>query len=169
MGVSVEPWSPPPSWRAEFERQATSEMFERATRYARTRVRMIQRIGGTVDPLYARELVLDAVGDTFDGVRRWNPEERPLLDHVIATVCSRSGHDGAIAALREASRGDPLLGMLLDAVEDGKTTRDEVMACTGWSARTYDDARRHLLHIAETLPAALRETITPLLERGATP
>ena len=213
MGVSMESWSPPPSWRAEFERQATQDLIKRATKYARKRVRMVQRVGRKVDPLYARELVLDAVGDTLDGTRKWDPDERPLLNHVIATVFSRTGHevvraahqrhrslddsaddnssDGrpleaeasrtlaslatrsldaaevharrAVEALRHASGGNELIGVLLDAFEQGKTERREVMEWTGWSARTYDNVRRYLVRLVDKLPAEVREIAAELL------
>ncbi len=92
MGV-MEAWAPPAGWRSEFERQATQDLIDRATRYARRRVKLIERVGRKVDPLYARELVQDAIGDTLDGTLSWDPSRASLATHVIATVQSRTRHE----------------------------------------------------------------------------
>jgi hypothetical protein len=93
MGVTTEAWTAPPGWRAAFEKQATRDLVDRVTRYARKRGKMIERVGRKVDPLYARELVQDAIGDTLDGRRVWDPERTTLLAHLMAVVHSRTGHE----------------------------------------------------------------------------
>ena len=55
------------------------------------------------DPLYGRELVQDALVDTFTGVVRWDPDRTSLLDHVQGVVKSRSRHD-LIRATRSPMR-----------------------------------------------------------------
>ena len=113
MGAT-EAWTPPTGWRAEFERQATQDMIDRATRYARRRVKMIERVGRKVDPLYARELVQDAIGDTLDGKLAWDPAKVPLATHVTATVKSRTRHD-VVRAVRLPHRS------LDDSADDNST------------------------------------------------
>ncbi len=213
MGVTTEAWTPPAGWRAEFEKQATRDMMERVTRYARRRVKMIERVGRKIDPLYARELVQDALGDTLEGRRTWDPERTTLLAHLMGVVHSRSGHamvraatlrhrsiddsaddnsvDGrpieaeashtlarhasvpeelivaharsSADALRRSCAGDATMCQLLDAFEQGKVERRDVMEFTGMSAKTYDNARHRLFRLVAKLPADMHERAAELL------
>jgi hypothetical protein len=213
MGVTTEAWVPPPGWRAEFERQATRDLIERLTRYARRRAQMIVRVGRKVDPLYARELVQDAIGDTLEGRRSWDPARTTLLAHLMGVVHSRSGHDlvraatfrhrslddsaddnsvdgrpleaeashafarhagapeelivsharRAVDEIRRACSADRNLFQLLDAFENGKVERRDVMEFTGMSAKTYDNARHRLFRLVAKLPAELHESAAELL------
>src|SRR5690349_7474429 len=98
MGVSMDSSSPPPGWRAEFERQATQDVIKRATRYARKRVKLIGRVGKKINPLHVRELVQDALGDTLDGRLTWEPARISLEGHVVMTIRSRTRHEVVRAA-----------------------------------------------------------------------
>ena len=46
--------------------------------------------GRKVDDYYARELVLDALGDTWLGVVRWDPEKCSLAYHLVRTIEGRA-------------------------------------------------------------------------------
>lgn len=92
MGGMNESWTPPPGWRAAFEKQATDELIERASRYARQRAKLVGRVARRNDPLYARELVQDALIDTLDGRVVWDPERVSLLTHVMGVIQSRTRH-----------------------------------------------------------------------------
>ncbi len=93
MGVTSEAWTPAPEWRVAFEKQITRETMTAVTNYARKRVRLIERVGRKVDPMYARELMLDAVTDTLDGVVAWDPARASLRAHLLSVVHSRTGHE----------------------------------------------------------------------------
>ncbi len=92
MGVTDEAWKPSAEWRAAYEQQATDALFESATKYADKFAHGVGRATRRSDPLYARELVQDALIDTFDGTLRWQPERVSLLQHVYGVVKSRSRH-----------------------------------------------------------------------------
>jgi hypothetical protein len=80
-------------WIAEFKRQATDAMRQRAIRSARRCVQMIEWSGGQVPSSYAEDLVDDAIGDTWRGVLTWRPTpERSLLKHINSVVRSRARH-----------------------------------------------------------------------------
>jgi hypothetical protein len=152
MGVTTETWMPPPGWRAEFEKQATREMMDRATRYARRRVKLIERFGRKVDPLYARELVQDAVGDTLDGTLTWDPARATLAAHVVATVHSRTRHE-VVRAVRLPHRSLDDSGD--DNSVDGRPLEVEAShALARELARPIDAAERHARRAVEALRRA---------------
>src|SRR5262245_28626769 len=68
-----------PAIEAAFRAQATEELTRRALRYARQRAALVRRAGRRIDSLYARELVQDALTDTWAGVLAWDPARRSLL------------------------------------------------------------------------------------------
>ncbi len=78
---------------AAFKEQATEELRRRALRYARQRATLVRRAGRRIDNLYARELVQDALTDTWAGVVAWDPAKRSLLKHVLDVIRSRSWKD----------------------------------------------------------------------------
>lgn len=78
---------------AAFKQQATDELTRRALRYARQRAALVRRAGRRIDNLYARELVQDALTDTWAGVVAWDPTECSLLKHVLDVIRSRSWKD----------------------------------------------------------------------------
>jgi hypothetical protein len=82
-----------PTVEAAFRAQATEELTRRALRYARQRAALVRRAGRRVDNLYARELVQDALTDTWAGVLTWDPGKRSLLKHVLDVIQDRSGKD----------------------------------------------------------------------------
>jgi hypothetical protein len=76
--------------RRAFEAQAKAPLVRAALRYACQRAALVQRVGGRVDGLYARELVQDALTDTWMGALRWDPERCSLLDHLRGAIRSRT-------------------------------------------------------------------------------
>jgi hypothetical protein len=84
---------PSDAWLAEFRRQYSDEMVIRLQVFAS------HRMGGTgggassgTHP-QARELVTTAIGDTLDGVVRWNPERKDLEPHLQDVITRRSSLD----------------------------------------------------------------------------
>ena len=85
------------SWRQAFETQSSSVSIARVEAYAASRARMIESASQRRDPLLARELVLDAVADTFTGVVKWDPNKAPLAAHLCRVIGGRSAHELARA------------------------------------------------------------------------
>ena len=170
MGAT-ESWTPPAGWRAEFERQATQDMIDRATRYARRRVKMIERVGRKVDPLYARELVQDAIGDTLDGRLTWDPAKASLAAHVTATVQSRTRHD-VVRAVRIPHRS--LDDSADDNSADGRPIEVEASyALAHRAGRSLDAAEAHARIAVDALRRAsgnddLLERLLDAFEHGKT-
>lgn len=81
---------PAHSNRAAFNEQATEKVFLSALRYAAQRASMVRRAGGRIDRLYPRELVSDALADTWAGTVAWDSERCSLLDHVRGVIRYRS-------------------------------------------------------------------------------
>jgi hypothetical protein len=79
-------------WLREFEAQATTELYEKATRYATERARQIAEVGGHVDDDYVHEVVQAAFADTYIGTLTWTPCAS-LEQHVIHAIKSRTRHD----------------------------------------------------------------------------
>jgi len=79
--------------RAAVQVQATDALQRRAFRYARTRAALVRHAGGRPDRLYIRELVQDALADTWTGDLKWNPERCTLLDHVCGAIRRRTSDD----------------------------------------------------------------------------
>lgn len=77
-------------WRASFESQATSRLYENVMRYAETRAASLARAGGTMDAL---DLVQSVLCDTYAGVLMWDPSSCSLEQHVRQSIKSRSRHE----------------------------------------------------------------------------
>src|SRR5262249_30647249 len=59
-------------------------------RYARARSFGVATAGRKVDDFYVRELVQDAIEDTWLGVLRWDPTRCSLKNHLKGTIKSRT-------------------------------------------------------------------------------
>jgi hypothetical protein len=78
------------AWLDAFELQVTPAMLARVKRYALRRARMVARAGGEAGEAAADDLVQNALGDTFAGVLRWDPELVPLERYLLGVVRWRS-------------------------------------------------------------------------------
>ena len=87
-----EGW-PPPTWRAQFKAQATEDMMEDVYGYVARRATWIQHQQGRRSPGLIRELIQDALGDTFAGIVRWDPSRYPLALHLKMVIRSRLSHE----------------------------------------------------------------------------
>ncbi|MBP6627867.1 MAG: hypothetical protein KA297_00460 [Kofleriaceae bacterium] len=85
--------SPSPGVLAAFRDQATPALYLAAHRFARQWAKLPRRAGRRVDHLYARELVQDALADTWSGTLRWDPARRSLLHHVRNAIRWRAWND----------------------------------------------------------------------------
>jgi hypothetical protein len=84
------PFTPTESWIKQYTKQATAKLIAGLNQFARTRALTVAGSGRKVDDYYARELVLDALGDTWLGVVRWEPEKCSLGYHLVRTIEGRA-------------------------------------------------------------------------------
>ncbi len=82
-----------PDVLAAFRAQATPALYLAAQRFARQWAKLPRRAGRRVDHLYPRELVQDALADTWNGTLAWDPARRSLLDHVRNAIRWRAWND----------------------------------------------------------------------------
>jgi hypothetical protein len=83
-------FNPDDAWVNEFEKQLTHNLLDRLRNYARPRAFAVAAAGRKVDDFYTRELVQDAIGDTWSGVLRWDPTCCSLEFHLLRAVQSRT-------------------------------------------------------------------------------
>jgi hypothetical protein len=84
------PFTPDDAWVDEFERQLTPALIDRLRNYARPRAFAVASAGRKVDDYYAREVVQDAIGDTWSGLLRWDPARCELELHLLRAIQSRT-------------------------------------------------------------------------------
>jgi hypothetical protein len=89
----TEPIAHSEKWLAGFRAQYTPELVDSVLAYAASRASWIARHKATHDPHLARELVDDAVGDTFLGVVTWEPDDVSLAVHLKRVIRSRTSHE----------------------------------------------------------------------------
>nr|HEX4316241.1 hypothetical protein [Kofleriaceae bacterium] len=85
-----ERFTPSEEWIAEYRNQATAKLISGLNNFARNRALAVADTGRKVDDYYARELVLDALGDTWLGVVCWDPAKCSLAHHLVRTIEGRS-------------------------------------------------------------------------------
>ncbi len=85
-----EPFTPTEEWIEQYQQQATAGLIAGLNQFARTRALAVAGTGRKVDDYYARELVLDALGDTWLGAVRWDPTKCSLGYHLVRTIEGRS-------------------------------------------------------------------------------
>lgn len=88
--VESEQWAPSEEWIKAFQKQCTPKLILGLNQYARTRALTVAAVGRKVDDYFARELVQDALGDTWMGVVRWKPEKCSLGYHLMTTIDGRA-------------------------------------------------------------------------------
>lgn len=85
-----EPFTPTEEWVEQYQQQATAKLIAGLHQFARTRALAVADAGRKVDDYYARELVLDALGDTWLGAVRWDPAKCSLGYHLVRTIEGRA-------------------------------------------------------------------------------
>lgn len=91
--VSADPFAPSQAWMDAFTEQCTEELTARLAQFARTRAVNVENAGRKIDDYYAKELVADAIADTYMGVIRWDPAVCALSTHICQTVIYRTRND----------------------------------------------------------------------------
>jgi hypothetical protein len=87
---TTESFTPTEIWIRQYQKQATPKLISGLNQFARTRALTVADAGRKVDDYYARELVLDALGDTWLGLVRWDPGKCSLGYHVVRTIEGRA-------------------------------------------------------------------------------
>ncbi len=87
---SIEAFAPSEDWIKHYQKQTTPKLIAGLNQFARTRALTVAAVGRKVDDYYARELVLDALGDTWLGVVRWDPAKCSLAYHLVRTIEGRA-------------------------------------------------------------------------------
>ena len=155
QGKSSASLAPPPSNRSELLNQATKELRRAAYRYARQRSALVRRAGVRIDHLYARELVQDALADTWLGTTvTWNPQQRTLLDHIRRIIRYRSWKDviGARRRPHVSIDGDEEVSVEVDDMQSHGTQGSvSPIVLAGVTASVVRDLRR----LAAGDPAAM--------------
>lgn len=80
-------------WLAALRAQYTPALVDSVFAYAASRASWIAKHKDTHDPHLARELIDDAIGDTFLGVVTWEPNEISLAVHLKRVIRSRTSHE----------------------------------------------------------------------------
>jgi hypothetical protein len=80
-------------WLAALRAQYTPALVDSVFAYAASRASWIAKHKDTHDPHLARELIDDAIGDTFLGVVTWAPNEISLAVHLKRVIRSRTSHE----------------------------------------------------------------------------
>jgi hypothetical protein len=88
--VAAEAFTPTEDWIQQYKKQCTPKLISGLNQFARTRAFAVAATGKKVDDYYARGLVLDALGDTWLGVVRWDPSKCNLGYHIYRTIDRRS-------------------------------------------------------------------------------
>lgn len=88
--IEIEAFAADDTWTDEFEKQLTPQLIDRLRSYARPRAFAVASAGRKVDEYYARELVQDAIGDTWNGVLTWEPNRCSLEFHLVRAIQSRT-------------------------------------------------------------------------------
>jgi hypothetical protein len=79
--------------RAALQADLTGALQRRAYRFARTRAALVRQAGGRSDRSFMRELVCDAIADTWSGDLQWDPARCSLLDHLCGAMRRRTSDD----------------------------------------------------------------------------
>ena len=142
--------SPSPGVLAAFRAQATPELYKAAERSARKWAQLPRRAGRRVDNLYIRELVNDAIQDTWTGALQWDPERQTLLQHIRDVIRGRAWNDA-----RQARRFPHVAWNA--AANDESSDRIEIQIL---EARTDDQLDAPVLALLiQELAAELREHV----------
>jgi hypothetical protein len=85
-----QPYAPTEDWIQKYKKQCTPTLMNGLNQAARAKALAVAATGKKVDDYYARSLVLDALGDTWLGITRWDPSKCSLGYHIYRTIERRT-------------------------------------------------------------------------------
>jgi len=88
-----EPIPPSPDLVAQLQRELTPEVLRHVHMFADRISARLLALEGRDDPGYVPTMVQDAIGDTYAGIRTWDPARRSLRHHLARVIQSRVSHD----------------------------------------------------------------------------
>jgi hypothetical protein len=122
---------PTEEWIRQYQKQATPQVIAGLNQYARTRALTVADAGRKVDDYYARELVLDALGDTWLQIARWDPAACSLVHHVRRTIEGRADKHRKHALKRpHDSLGDETVESRMAESDASELVGDDELAVT---------------------------------------
>jgi hypothetical protein len=87
---AAETFKPTEDWLKQYTKQCDRKLIAGLNQFARTRALAINAAGAKFDDVDTRGLVLDALGDTWLGVVRWDPSKCSLGYHIVRTIEGRA-------------------------------------------------------------------------------
>lgn len=129
---TVVAYAPSEDWRKAFEKQATRAMLDKLNRIARARLGVYCGGKHRVQDTDVDDIVIAALGDTWGGTLRWDPDQKPLFAHLKDAVKYRVRNEAKLARkrrkhdeLEEDDRGESLAGQIAPgAIAPTIVTRD---------------------------------------------
>jgi len=88
-----EPTPPTPEVVAQLQRELTPDLLRSLRMWADRACARLLALEGRDDPAYVSIMVQDAIGDTYAGIRTWEPSRRILRHHLARVIQSRVSHD----------------------------------------------------------------------------
>jgi hypothetical protein len=155
------------AWLEAYEDQFTPEVVDRVRRYAAKRAKLVGDAGGIVGELYERELVQNALADTYTGALKWDPAAESLESHLMDAVQWRARDDwrSATSFLHvslDAAASPAERERLLAPLEEAKADGEHPLYEERWAKRAAREVRR----LARTDPMV--RTILRAFAKGAT-
>jgi hypothetical protein len=143
----ADAFTPDDAWADEFEKQLSGKLIDGLHKYARPRAFAVAMAGRKVDDYYARELVADAIGDTWSGVLCWDPKRCTLEMHLMRAIQSRSDkHRKHVEANPHDSIGD-----------ESEESRAAEEAATATVSNANDSEQR--VYLSEAMSIIRREAV----------
>ena len=152
-----------PRWRATFNAQLTKAVMDDVVAYLAKRANWIENQPGRRAPGLIREMVQDAIGDTFAGVVTWDPRRCSLALHLKSVIRSRLAHELERAEAYNHVSTDVLseeaLSDAMAAVAPAASKPELVEYVDEFAARLRGDAGddRHVLALIECYCDGLTE------------
>lgn len=121
---AADAFKPTEDWIKQYIKQCDRKLIAGLNQYARTRALAINGAGAKFDDLDTRGLVLDALGDTWLGVVRWDPSKCSLGYHIVRTI------EGRADKLRQRAEQMPHLA-IGDVGEDSRQAERDASELVG--------------------------------------
>ena len=88
-----EPTPQAPEVVAQLQRELTPDLLRTLRMWADRECARLLALEGRDDPAYVSIMVQDAIGDTYAGIRTWDPSRRILRHHLARVIQSSVSHD----------------------------------------------------------------------------
>ncbi len=147
------------AWRLRFNRELTNEVLGRARGYAEKLTFRYLQGEGITDHRYAHDIVNQAVLDTLQGIRTWDPDREPppggipLFRHLCRVVYSRAYHE---RQRRKRQRGVAFHSLDIDSEHSVDNVIEGKMSLKRDDERQRPESRVLLRDLREKLYGPMR-------------